>query len=239
VPVYRLTEEIRFPPPELAEPEGLLAVGGDLRPERLLEAYRRGIFPWYAQCDPILWFCPDPRYVIRPRDVRVSRSLVKTLRRGVFEIRSDTAFDRVIAHCAQVPRPRQEGTWITEEMQEAYSLLHRLGYAHCVETWFAGELVGGLYGVSLGKCFFGESMFSLRPDASKVAFVALARQLERWGFELIDCQVYTDHLARFGASPWPRRRFLEELADLIQAATRRGNWNVMIPLEEATRRPKT
>jgi len=230
--VYRLTEEIRFPPPELAEPEGLLAVGGDLRPERLLEAYRRGIFPWYAQGDPILWFCPDPRYVIRPKEVRVSHSLVKTLRRGVYEIRSDTAFDRVVAQCAQVPRPRQEGTWITDEMRDAYSSLHRLGYAHSVEAWAAGNLVGGLYGVSLGKCFFGESMFSLRPDASKVAFVTLARQLARWGIELIDCQVYTDHLARFGARPWPRRSFLETIANLVQAPTRRGNWSFSVPQEE-------
>lgn len=239
MPVYRLTEEVRFPPPELAKPEGLLAVGGDLRPARLLEAYRRGIFPWYAQGDPILWFCPDPRYVIRPAEVRVSRSLAKTLRRGAYEIRSDTSFERVITYCAHVPRPRQDGTWITDEMLEAYALLYRLGYAHCVETWLAGELVGGLYGVSLGKCFFGESMFSLRPDASKVAFVALARQLQRWGIELIDCQVYTDHLARFGASPWPRERFLEELASLVQAPTRRGHWTFSISLDEADSEVRT
>ena len=227
MPVYRLGAERAFPPPERAEPSGLLAVGGDLEPERLLAAYSLGIFPWYSDPDPILWFSPDPRMVLTPSELRISRSLKKTLRRGRYEVRLDTAFEGVIAACAQVERPEDAGTWITADMIEAYTRLHRLGFAHSAETWEGGELVGGLYGVSIGASFFGESMYALRADASKVAFVALARHLRAWDFTLIDCQVRTGHLARFGATLWPRARFLAELRISLEAQTRRGAWQLL------------
>ena len=224
MPVFQLGKELAFPPPEEAEPGGLLAVGGGLEPERLLLAYSLGIFPWYDEELPILWHSPDPRMVLRPGELRVSRSLRKVLRAGRFELTLDSAFERVIRACAETPRPDQPGTWITEEMIAAYGRLHELGFAHSAEAWQAGTLVGGLYGVSLGSCFFGESMFALRSDASKVAFVSLVKQLERWGIDLVDCQVHTDHLARFGASQWPRARFLEELRRRLEQPTRRGRW---------------
>lgn len=224
--VYRLGPEIAFPPPEAAEPGGLLAVGGDLEPERLLLAYSRGIFPWYEEGLPILWHSPDPRMVLMAGELRVSRSLRKVLRRAPFEITLDGAFPRVLSACAECKRPRQRGTWITAEMRVAYERLHALGFAHSVEAWQGGELVGGLYGVSLGACFFGESMFALRSDASKIAFATLVRQLERWGIDLVDCQVHTQHLARFGAREWPRTRFLESLARRLGHGTRRGRWRL-------------
>ena len=225
MPVYRLGAELAFPPAEASDPSGLLALGGDLSPERLLLAYSEGIFPWYSEGQPILWHSPDPRCVLVPAELRVSRSLAKTLRRGRFEVRLDTAFDDVIRACAESPRPEQDGTWITPEMQQAYCTLHRLGLAHSAEAWEEGRLVGGLYGVSLGSAFFGESMFTLKSDASKAAFAVLVRQLERWGFELVDCQLHTDHLARFGARPWPRARFLETLQRCLVRETRRGAWS--------------
>jgi leucyl/phenylalanyl-tRNA--protein transferase len=224
VPVYELSDEAIFPRPEEAEESGLLAVGGDLRPERLLLAYSMGIFPWYSQGQPILWFSPDPRMVLQPEHLHVSKSLRKQIASGRYEVRFDTAFARVVRACAEVPRPDQEGTWITWEMEQAYIKLQELGFAHSVEAWEGETLVGGLYGVSLGDCFFGESMFSLRADASKVAFVTLANQLASWGIELIDCQVHTDHLERFGAEEWPRAKFLRVLQDALQGPTRRGNW---------------
>jgi leucyl/phenylalanyl-tRNA--protein transferase len=224
VPVYRLDEELAFPPPEKAERGGLLAVGGDLSPDRLLLAYSLGIFPWYDEDLPILWHSPDPRMVLRPAELAVSRSLRRTCDRQVYEIRLDSAFDRVIHGCAAVPRREADGTWITGEMIDAYLRLHELGYAHSAEAWCGGELVGGLYGVSLGGCFFGESMFALRADASKVAFVRLVRQLEAWRFDLVDCQVHTEHLARFGATEWPRARFLRVLRASLERPTRRGAW---------------
>ena len=226
MPVYRLGSELAFPDPEASEPSGLLALGGDLSPERLLLAYATGIFPWYSEGQPILWHSPDPRAVLAPAQLRISRSLAKTLRRGRFEVRLDTAFEAVIHGCAEVPRPGQEGSWITGEMREAYLVLHRLGYAHSAEAWEDGSLVGGLYGVSIGSAFFGESMFALASDASKVAFAVLVGQLERWGFELIDCQVHTDHLERFGAQLWPRGRFLDALGRCLQSETRRGRWQL-------------
>jgi len=186
----------------LSEPNGLLAAGGDLEPQRLLVAYRRGIFPWFSEGQPVLWWSPDPRAVLLPQEIKVSRSLRKTLRRGIFQITQDTAFGDVIRGCAS-PRPNDMGTWITEEMVEAYCRLHSMGYAHSVECWHEGELVGGLYGVALGQVFFGESMFSRMSDASKVALVRL-REL---GFELIDCQVPNDHLASLGAREIPREDF--------------------------------
>ena len=215
-----------FPHPEQSEPDGLLAVGGDLSPERLLLAYSAGIFPWYGEGLPILWHSPDPRTVLLPEALHVPRSLAKVLRRGDYEVRLDTAFARVIEACATVRRSEGEGTWITDEMQEAYVRLHELGFAHSAEAWQGERLVGGLYGVSLGSAFFGESMYAERGDASKVAFVTLVRQLARWDFALIDCQVHTQHLERFGAVPWPRERFLAELARCLEVPTRRGPWRL-------------
>lgn len=226
MPVFRLNARLAFPPPELADESGLLAVGGDLRPERLLLAYSLGIFPWYSEGLPILWYSPDPRLVLESGDLLVSRSLKKTLRRGRYRVTFDTAFDRVIRACADAPRPGQHGTWITDDMVRAYGRLHELGYAHSVEAWLDGELAGGLYGVSLGAGFFGESMFARADDASKVAFVTLVEQLRRWGIDLIDCQVHTEHLARFGAVEWPRERFLERLADVLAQPTRSGRWRL-------------
>ena len=226
MPVQRLGSELVFPPPEQAEPGGLLAVGGDLAPDRLLLAYSLGIFPWYDESLPILWHSPDPRMVLVPRELHVPRSLAKLLRRASFEVTLDACFPRVIEACAGTPRGRGEGTWITDEMRAAYLRLHALGFAHSAEAWSGGELAGGLYGVALGACFFGESMFTHRTDASKVAFATLVRQLERWGFELIDCQMHTEHLARFGARDWPRARFLRHLRRALRRETRRGPWTL-------------
>jgi leucyl/phenylalanyl-tRNA--protein transferase len=224
MPVYRLGRQLAFPPPDHAEESGLLAVGGDLRPERLLLAYSLGIFPWYHEGIPILWYSPDPRNVLEPDGLVVSRSLRKAIRRAPYRVTLDTAFGEVIRACARVPRPGQDGTWITSDMIRAYDRLHELGYAHSVEAWRDDELVGGLYGVSLGAAFFGESMFARADDASKIAFVALVEQLARWGVELIDCQVHTEHLERFGAVEWPRERFLAALAAALEKPTRGGPW---------------
>jgi leucyl/phenylalanyl-tRNA---protein transferase len=225
VPVYLLDPRSNaFPDPERADRSGLLAVGGDLRPARLLAAYARGIFPWFSDGQPILWHCPHPRFVLEPAKLHVPRSLEKTIRRRHFEVRYDSAFGEVIAACAQVPRPNQTGTWITEEMKAAYIELHQLGFAHSAESWREGRLAGGVYGVSLGTVFFGESMFATEPDASKVAFVHLVRRLHGWGFTLVDCQQETEHLARFGAESWTRRRFLSALRLAIAQSTRRGSW---------------
>jgi len=204
-----------FPPPERADRSGLLAIGGDLPPARLLAGYRRGIFPWYSEGQPILWHSPDPRFVLLPGQLHVPRSLEKVLRRRTFEIRGDSAFAEVLSACAEAPRPGQDGTWITPEMHAAYVALHRLGHAHSVEAWQDGTLVGGLYGVALGRVFFGESMFTRAPDASKAAFVTAARALFDAGCRLIDCQVETEHLARFGAADVPRRRFLQLLGPAV------------------------
>ncbi len=222
MPVYRLDDRLVFPPPEHAE-DGLLAVGGDLRPERLVLAYSQGIFPWY-QRGPILWHSPDPRMVLLADRLRVPRSLAKTIRKRPYVLTLDTAFKRVISACASIRRPGQRTTWITPAMKEAYGELHRRGLAHSVESWRDGELVGGLYGVSLGAAFFGESMFAVAPDASKVAFVALVEQLRRWDITLIDSQVYTEHLARFGAEEWPRRQYLAALRRALARAHRPGPW---------------
>jgi leucyl/phenylalanyl-tRNA--protein transferase len=225
VPIYALPNEILFPDPELADPSGLLAVGGDLQPSRLLQAYANGIFPWYSEGQPILWHSPDPRFVLFPRELRVSRSLRQTIRKDSFRITLDEAFEEVIERCAAVPRPGQDGTWITDEMIDGYIELHRLGLAHSAEAWSGGELVGGLYGVSLGSIFFGESMFADRSDASKVAFVTLVEQLLRWDFSLIDSQVHTDHLERFGSTEIPRARYLRLLREALDTETRRGPWS--------------
>jgi leucyl/phenylalanyl-tRNA--protein transferase len=225
LPVYRLDpDDEGFPDPRLADRSGLLAVGGDLRPERLLNAYALGIFPWYSEDQPILWHSPDPRFVLEPSGFHLPRSLAKTIRRVPFEFRLDTAFEDVIDACALASRPGQSGTWITPEMRDAYVELHRLGFAHSAESWLGGRLVGGLYGVSLGSAFFGESMFAEVSEASKVAFSALVERLVAWGFTLIDCQQETEHLARFGAEPWPRAKFLDALEAAVEAPTRRGRW---------------
>ncbi|HTE53497.1 MAG TPA: leucyl/phenylalanyl-tRNA--protein transferase [Kofleriaceae bacterium] len=226
MPVFRLSHHVSFPSPELADESGLLAVGGDLSPERLLLAYSLGIFPWYGEDLPILWHSPDPRMVLDADQLQLPRSLRKELRRGRFRIELDTAFDEVVRACAETPRPEQDGTWITDEMMAAYVRLHQLGFAHSAEAWLDDELVGGVYGVSLGGAFFGESMFARASDASKVAFAVLVEQLVRWDIRLIDCQVHTDHLARFGAEPWPRERFLAALAAAIEKPTRRGRWRL-------------
>jgi leucyl/phenylalanyl-tRNA--protein transferase len=224
--IFRLDRRLVFPRPELAEPNGLLAVGGDLSAERLVVAYAAGIFPWYDDRTPILWYSPDPRMVLHAGELEVSRSLQKTMRRGAYEVRLDTAFEQVIDGCARAPRPGQDSTWITADMREAYVELHRRGVAHSAEAWCDGELCGGLYGVSLGGAFFGESMFAARPDASKVAFVTLMRQLAAWGIDLVDCQVKTAHLARFGAREQPRAEFLRALREAMSRPTRFGPWSL-------------
>jgi leucyl/phenylalanyl-tRNA--protein transferase len=214
-----------FPPPEWAREDGLLAVGGDLSVERLLEAYRQGIFPWYEAGGPVLWWCPDPRLVLDPADLRVSRSLRAVLRKGTYSTTFDTAFRRVIRACALSPRKEGPGTWITPEVEAAYTGLSEQGYAHSVETWFEGELVGGLYGVLLGRCFFGESMFSRRDDASKVALVALAETLLARDVRLIDCQVASAHLLSLGAVLIPRKEFLRRLGEALAFPTPRESWS--------------
>jgi leucyl/phenylalanyl-tRNA--protein transferase len=223
MPVYRLDDRLEFPPVHLAE-DGLLALGGDLRPERLILGYSRGIFPWYAENLPILWHSPDPRMMMTTRDLVVQKSLRKVIRRRPYQLRMDTAFREVLTGCASAPRPGQDGTWLTSEMVDAYCKLHELGFAHSIEAWDGDTLAGGLYGVSLGAAFFGESMFARAPDASKVAFVACVRQLDAWGISLIDCQVHTEHLERFGAYEVPRLDYLGLLATALDEPTRRGKW---------------
>lgn len=209
-------DELSFPPLETAmrEPNGLLAAGGDLSPERLLAAYRHGCFPWYQEGQPLLWWSPDPRTVLYPEELHVSRSLAKKLRQGVFDVTFDRAFRDVIEGCA-APRDYADGTWITTPMQNAYIKLHQIGVAHSVEVWQDGQLVGGLYGLAMGRLFFGESMFSRATDASKVGFVTLVERLRGWDFKLIDCQMPTQHLASFGARTIPRRIFAEALAKYL------------------------
>ena len=227
--VFRLPREVDFPDPRRAEPDGLLAVGGDLAPERLLAAYAAGIFPWYSAESPILWWSPDPRLVLEPSRLHVPRSLARTRRRAPFRFSADTAFEQVIRGCAGVDRPDQDGTWITPAMIDAYCQLHRRGFAHSFEAWEGEALVGGLYGVSLGAVFFGESMFTTRPDASKLALVESVEWLSARGIRLIDCQVWTEHLARFGAESWSRERFLAALAEGLERPTLRGAWTLTGP----------
>ena len=222
-----LRPEDPFPPvtAALTEPNGLLAAGGELSAGRLIEAYRQGIFPWFNPGQPVLWWSPDPRMVLYPRELNVSRSLGKTLRNRGYEVRADTCFRAVMQACAE-PRPEQDGTWISDEMVAAYCALHELGVAHSVETWIGGELAGGLYGVALGRMFYGESMFTRAADASKIALVHLARQLERWDFGMIDCQVRTEHLASAGAREIPRAEFLRKLAELVNYPDANGRWKL-------------
>lgn len=225
MPVYMLDQRLLFPPPEMAEPEGLLAVGGDLSPERLMLAYSMGIFPWYSEGEPILWWSTDPRLVLFPDELKLSRSMRQVISRGVFDITFDRDFSGVINACASAPRARGEGTWITPEMTEAYIRLHEIGHAHSVEAWHEGMLAGGLYGIAMGGAFFGESMFSLESNASKAALAGLVGKLKVWGFSLIDCQMSTAHLKSMGARDLPRKRFLKLLADAIRLEGRPGLWN--------------
>jgi leucyl/phenylalanyl-tRNA--protein transferase len=224
---------VLFPPPETANSDGVLAIGGRPDPETLLTAYSQGIFPWPHEGYPLLWFCPDPRFVLVPEQAHVSRSLRKAMRRGGWEVRADTAFRQVIGRCSAKDRPGQDGTWITAEMIRGYTALHEQGLAHSIEAWKDGALVGGLYGISLGGVFFGESMFADVPDASKVAFATLLANLIRWGFPLVDCQSYTEHLASFGAEEWPRWRFLSDLEQALRLPTRAGRWTLDLSPEEA------
>jgi leucyl/phenylalanyl-tRNA--protein transferase len=222
--VFQLTDELTFPDPRYGEPDGLLAVGGDLSVDRLLLAYSNGIFPWYSENEPLLWWSLDPRLIIRPGEMKVSKSLKRTLKSGKFEVRTDTNFREVMLHCAETPRKGQDGTWIQDEMVDAYTYLHELGIAHSFETYLDGDLVGGLYGIAIGKAFFGESMFHTVTDASKVAFYHLHRFLEEHGFKLIDCQQETNHLMSLGAYTIPRSEFLDELKVLTVESSLVGNW---------------
>ena len=222
-----LLDNMPFPPVDQAldKPNGLLAVGGNLSPERLLDAYRHGIFPWFNTDEPVLWWSPDPRMVLFPQEFKVSRSLRKTLRNKQYEVRADSAFEQVMRACAE-PREGQDGTWIHEEMIAAYTALHRMGHAHSIETWIDGELAGGLYGIAIGHMFYGESMFSRRTDASKIALAHLAKQLARWNFGMIDCQMNTHHLASLGAREIPRTEFIVRLRELIHYPDIASPWKL-------------
>lgn len=214
MPVFKLSKDLIFPPVELSEEDGLLAVGGDLSAARLLLAYRSGIFPWYSG-DEILWWSPDPRFVLFPKELKVSKSMQQVLRSNRFRFTTDTAFSTVIANCKAVPREGQDGTWITEEMQQAYISLHKAGFAHSAEAWQDDELVGGLYGIRIGQAFFGESMFSKQSNASKFAFIKYVQHMQAEGLKLIDCQVYTPHLESLGAAMISRVDFIKLISVLI------------------------
>ncbi|MCX6549174.1 MAG: leucyl/phenylalanyl-tRNA--protein transferase [Acidobacteria bacterium] len=223
MPVFRLTQQLAFPDPELAE-DGLLAIGGDLSVPRLLLAYRSGIFPWFGEDDPLLWWSPPERALLQPGQLHLSARTRRSLRQRPFEIRLDTAFEAVIGHCSRVPRPGQEGTWITTEMQAAYVALHQAGHAHSVEAWRDGELLGGLYGVALGGAFFGESMFSLAPEASRADLAALDARLAEWGFVLLDGQLPHEGLAGYGFRSVPRAQFLRELQAALSSEPSGNTW---------------
>lgn len=224
--IYRLSNTIEFPAPHLAEENGLLAIGGDLSQERLLMAYQQGIFPWFLEGEPYLWWSPDPRLVLYPEELNISKSLKKTINQNIFQITFDSAFDQVIQSCAHTRLNKKEETWIVPEMINAYCDLYNSGYAHSIEAWNDEKLVGGLYGVALGKCFFGESMFSKKSNASKVAFVNLVNYLKKESYRLIDCQVTTTHLKRFGAREIPREIFLQQLEDAINQPTNNRLWKI-------------
>ncbi|MEA1991413.1 MAG: leucyl/phenylalanyl-tRNA--protein transferase [Thermodesulfobacteriota bacterium] len=227
MPVYLLSKDLLFPPPELAREDGLLAVGGDLSIPRLILAYRQGIFPWYNPGEPIFWWSPDPRLILEPPDLHVSRRTERIIRQERFQVTLDRAFKEVIRTCSETRMKRGEGTWLTPEMIDAYTELHYLGKTHSVETWQGDRLVGGLYGIAMGRVFFGESMFTKVSDASKAAFVTLVRQLSEWGFAMIDCQVTTWHLLSLGAKEIPRSFFLERLKKLTDLPSKApsGKWS--------------
>jgi leucyl/phenylalanyl-tRNA--protein transferase len=227
VPIYQLPEEPIFPHPNEATSDGLLAIGGDLSAQRLIAAYASGIFPWFGAKDPILWWSPNPRMVLFPDKFKVSKSLKQTLRSQKYKVTTDKAFVQVIAHCRSIFRPDQNGTWITREIEKAYIELHKLGLAHSFEAWHNNELVGGLYGISLGNTFFGESMFHKANDASKVAFYYLNALAIDWGFQFIDCQIPNPHLISLGAEEISRDDFLDMLHAALLHKTRQGTWNLL------------
>ncbi len=225
MPVFYLSEnKLTFPPPFLADKTGLLAVGGDLSMQRLIKAYSEGIFPWYNEDEPILWWSPDPRLVLFPEELHIGRSLAKVIAKNIYDITVDRSFEEVITKCRDVHTETKSGTWLVDEMLDAYMLLHESGYAHSVEAWKDGDLVGGLYGVCLGKCFFGESMFSTSDNSSKVAFAVFTKWLAKIGFEMIDCQVATRYLSSFGAREIPRKEFLGILDKIIVKPQIIGSW---------------
>ncbi len=224
-PYLGLQDHFTFPGPDEVDPSGIVAAGGNLSPGMLLSAYRQGIFPWFNPGEDILWWNPDPRFVLFPEDLHVSKSMERLLRRETYRIRFDTSFAEVISACAEQYRPDQGGTWITEEMQKAYIELHNLGFAHSAEAWEGEQLVGGLYGVSLGALFCGESMFFRRPNASKAAFITLVRELVSRGVELIDSQLYTPHLESLGAVEIPRQEYLRRLEELLKKPDLPCNWS--------------
>jgi leucyl/phenylalanyl-tRNA---protein transferase len=224
MPVFRIPDDLVFPDPALAEEDGLLGVGGDLSSERLLLAYRNGIFPWFSKGEPIMWWSPDPRCVLHPERLKVSTSLRQALKKGDYEVRFDTCFKDVIKHCSAAKRKGQRGTWITKEMIESYIYLHELGYAHSTEVFMGGELAGGLYGISIGMTYSGESMFHLRPEASKIALYHLVQRLKEWKFPLIDCQVTNPHLLSLGAEEMPRKEFIKHVAKNREKRMHEGTW---------------
>jgi leucyl/phenylalanyl-tRNA--protein transferase len=224
--VFHLSDKLVFPPAEMAEKNGLLAIGGDLSPERLLLAYRNGIFPWYSEGDPILWWSPSPRLVIYPDELKIPARLSRLLRQKKFTVSMDNDFQEVITACATIGARIKKGTWITDDMIEAYSELYTMGYAHSVECWQGEELAGGLYGIALGGVFFGESMFSRKPNTSKIALVALVQKLQEWDFDLIDCQMRTSHLVQFGAREISGREFQDVLAISMKRPTKSGKWEI-------------
>jgi leucyl/phenylalanyl-tRNA--protein transferase len=230
MPLFRLSERLDFPPAWLARSDGLLCIGGDLSAQRILLAYEKGIFPWFSESEPILWWSPDPRLVLFPENIKVSRSLKKTIKKNTFHLTMDHAFEETILSCAKPRRKEYAGTWLVEEMIEAYIQLHKLGYAHSIETWKDDRLVGGLYGICLGGIFFGESMFSFEDDASKTALTALARHLEQHRFDLIDCQVTTNHLLSMGATEISRNAYLDIIQRSIKRTDLRHVWGPGIPL---------
>jgi leucyl/phenylalanyl-tRNA--protein transferase len=224
--VYQLPDEIVFPHPSLAEPDGLLAVGGDLSTDRLLTAYANGIFPWYCEGEPILWWSPDPRCLFLPPQIKVSKSLRQSMRNKSWQISTDTAFEQVISNCAEIRRTHEDGTWILPEMQQAYTELYKEGFAHSIEIWHGSKLVGGLYGLSLGAAFMGESMFHLERDASKAALYYLCELATEWNFLFIDNQMPTDHLISLGAQTISREKYLELLSEALQHPTKQGLWAI-------------
>jgi leucyl/phenylalanyl-tRNA--protein transferase len=232
LPYFDENTYVEFPPVDEANEYGIVAAEGNLSPGMLLSAYRQGIFPWYDEENPILWWSPDPRFVLFPEELHVSKSMRRLLRRAEYRTTVDEHFPEVIRRCAETPRRHEAGTWILEEMVEAYNRLHELGYAHSVEVWHHGELAGGLYGVSLGSMFFGESMFTRRSNASKYGFILLVEALRERGFGCVDCQVYTDHLASLGAREIPREEYLDLLARSLTEASLRGSWARAVDLEE-------
>jgi len=228
MPVFELhPNRIEFPDPKYTDDSGILAVGGDLQAERLLLAYEMGLFPWFNENEPPLWWCPDPRMVLYPNELRISKSMRSVLRKNLFRVTADQNFEEVIRNCGAVPRPGQDGTWITEDIVNGYLELHRMGFAHSIEVWSNNTLTGGLYGVSLGKIFFGESMFSLAPNASKVGFIKLVEALKVNNFRLVDCQVHTAHLESLGAEEISRASFLPQLREVLTSETIRGSWSFL------------